>query len=409
MSVLWLDPFSGASGDMFLGLLVDLGVDPAAITAELDKLPLSGWQLDWQRESRQGLTGSRARVSVPHEHHHRSWRDIDRMLVESRLDPPVRELAQRIFQRLAIAEGQVHGVLPEAVHFHEVGALDSILDIVGAAAGLTRLGAQSIVCGPLPLASGMVQTAHGRYPLPAPATLELLKGWPLVPDLANVELLTPTGAAIIAEVAIPGPCPTMNLTKIGYGVGSRDLSDRPNLLRGLLGEAAASTGLERDRVMVLETHLDDSTPEWLGHLMERLLAAGALDVAYSPLQMKKNRPGVRVTVVAEPAQSDSLAHLILHESSAIGVRFSPCERLKLRRESVTVMTELGEAAVKLIYEGTELLRVTPEFESCRALAAASGRPLPEVMRIVEQAALVVADRSENRRIIYGKETTSSGE
>jgi hypothetical protein len=229
-----------------------------------------------------------------------------------------------------------------------------------------------------------VQSAHGRYPLPAPATLELLRGWPQRSDASESELLTPTGAAIIAEVASFGPFPSMTLEQGGYGVGSRDSNDRPNLLRGCLGRVASTEG--RDKVAVIESHIDDSTPELLGYLSERLLAAGALDVGYSPLQMKKNRPGVRLTVVAPPAEQEQLARLILRESSAIGVRFSESERLKLRREAGVVTTGCGEAVVKLIFEGEELLRVTPEYESCRTLAVATERPLAEIYRLVEQAA-----------------------
>lgn len=382
--ILYLDPFSGASGDMFLGLLVDLGVDPEQIEAQLRSLPLDGWSLSWQREKRRGIEGCRALVGVDEEKQHRSWREIDHMLVTSSLHAPVGELARRIFHRLAQAEGKVHGVPPEEVHFHEVGALDSIIDIVGVAAGLAALAPNRIVCGALPFATGMVLSAHGRYPLPAPATLELLRGWPHRPDASESELLTPTGAAIIAEVASFGPFPVMTLEQVGYGVGSRDPGDRPNLLRGCLGRVASTAG--RDRVAVIETHLDDSTPELLGYLSERLLAAGALDVGYSPLQMKKNRPGVRLTVVAPPAEQERLARLILRESSAIGVRFCESERLKLRREAGVVMTALGEAVVKLIFEGEELLRISPEYESCRTLAAATERPLAEVYRLVEQAA-----------------------
>jgi pyridinium-3,5-bisthiocarboxylic acid mononucleotide nickel chelatase len=382
--ILYLDPFSGASGDMFLGLLVDLGVDPEQIEAQLRCLPLDGWSLSWQREKRRGIEGCRALVAVDDEQQHRSWRDIDQMLATSSLAAPVRELAQRIFQRLALAEGKVHGVPAAEVHFHEVGALDSLVDIVGVAAGLVALSPIRIVCGALPFATGMVLSAHGRYPLPAPATLELLRGWPQRPDASESELLTPTGAAIIAEVASFGPFPAMTLEQVGYGVGSRDPGDRPNLLRGCLGRIASTAG--RDRVAVIETHLDDSTPEILGYLSERLLAAGALDVGYSPLQMKKNRPGTRLTVVAPPAEQEQLARLILRESSAIGVRFSESERLKLRREAGVVTTALGEAVVKLIFEGEELLRITPEYESCRTLALATERPLAEIYRLVEQAA-----------------------
>ncbi|MDZ4183445.1 MAG: nickel pincer cofactor biosynthesis protein LarC [Desulfuromonadales bacterium] len=382
--ILYLDPFAGASGDMFLGLLVDLGVEPEQIEAQLRCLPLGGWRLSWQREKRRGIEGCRALVSVNEELQHRSWRDIDQMLVDSSLAVPVRELAQRVFHRLAVAEGRVHGVPAAEVHFHEVGALDSIVDIVGVAAGLVALAPSRIVCGALPFATGMVQSAHGRYPLPAPATLELLRGWPHRPDASDSELLTPTGAAIIAEVASFGAFPAMTLEQVGYGVGSRDPGERPNLLRGCLGRVASPEG--RDRVAVIESHMDDSTPELLGYLSERLFAAGALDVCYSPLQMKKNRPGTRLTVVARPAEQEQLARLILRESSAIGVRLSECERLKLRREAGVVTTDYGEAVVKLIFEGEELLRVTPEFESCRTLAVATARPLAEIYRLVEQAA-----------------------
>jgi len=382
--ILYLDPFSGASGDMFLGLLVDLGVDPEQIEAQLRCLPVDGWSLNWQREKRRGIEGCRALVAIDEEHQHRSWRDIDTMLAEASLVAPVRQLARRIFHRLAQAEGKVHGVPPEEVHFHEVGALDSLVDIVGVAAGLVALNAERIICGALPFATGMVLSAHGRYPLPAPATLELLRGWPQRPDASDSELLTPTGAAIIAEVASFGSFPSMTLEQVGYGVGSRDSADRPNLLRGCLGRVVSTEG--RDKVAVIETHLDDSTPELLGYLSERLFAAGALDVGYSPLQMKKNRPGVRLTVVSRPAEQEQIARLILRESSAIGVRFSESERLKLRREAGVVTTEFGEAVVKLIFEGEELLRVTPEFESCRTLAVATERPLAEIYRLVEQAA-----------------------
>lgn len=381
--ILYLDPFSGASGDMFLGLLVDLGVDPGQIEAQLRCLPLDGWSLSWQREKRRGIEGCRALVTVATEEHPRSWGEIDALLARSVLAPEVGALARRIFHRLALAEGKVHGVPAEEVHFHEVGALDSLIDIVGVAAGLVLLAPQQIVCAALPLGQGFVTTAHGRYPLPAPATLELLRGWPHRFDAGDSELLTPTGAAIIAEVASFGSFPAMTLEQVGYGVGQRDLADRPNLLRGLLGRAEATGG--HDRVAVIESHLDDTTPELLGYLMERLFAAGALDVGYSPLQMKKNRPGVRITIVAELARKDEFARLLLHESSAIGVRLYESERIKLRREAGKVTTELGEAVVKLIFEGEELLRVTPEYESCRTLAVTGQRPLGEVYRLVEQA------------------------
>lgn len=385
MSLLYLDPFSGVSGDMFLGLLFDLGLDPGELRADLAALPVTGWQLEMVRETRRGIAGSRALVTCAEQHHHRTWADIDRMLAAAPLPEAARDLARRIFRRLGEAEAQVHGVALETVHFHEVGALDSIIDITGAALGLTRLAPEAILCGPLPLATGMVDTAHGRYPLPAPATLEVLRGLPVTGGDSTTELVTPTGAAIVAEVARFGPLPAMTLQRVGYGVGGRNPADRPNLLRGLLGEVTDGGG-DHDEVAVLECHLDDCNPEWLGPLGEDLLAAGALDVACQPLQMKKNRPGLRLTVVALPGQEEPLARHILRQSSAIGVRLRRERRLKLLRETVTVATPLGPARVKRICDGGDLLRITPEYESCRQLAAASGRPLPEVYRLVERAA-----------------------
>ncbi len=385
MSTLYLDTFSGISGDMVLGLLVDLGLCPEALEADLRLLPLSGWRLDVRREARMGIEGTRVEVVCAEEHHHRTWADIDAMLRDSDLAPPVRDLARRIFLRIGEAEAKVHGIALETVHFHEVGALDSIVDVVGTAAGVVRLGIGRIVSSPLPLSHGMVRTAHGNFPLPAPATVEILRGAPVIDAGSQKELVTPTGAAIAAEVATFGTLPSMTLRAVGYGVGGWKLDDRPNMLRGLLGEEQSTTD-EADRVAVLETHLDDANPEWLGALMESLLEAGALDVAYAPLQMKKNRPGVRLTVVAPIPLADALARRILRESSAIGVRMHETRRLKLRREEGTVATPWGEARIKRLYEGEKLVRVTPEYESCRAIARTHGVPLPEVYRGVERAA-----------------------
>lgn len=384
MKLLHLDPIGGVSGDMLLGLLLDLGLPLAALEAGLGALPLGGWQLASRRELRQGISGCRALVTTAQEQHHRTWLQIDQMLATAPLEVAVAGLARRIFRRIGAAEAKVHGIALERVHFHEVGALDSIVDIVGAAIGLQLLGIDQVTCAPLPMSQGTVQCAHGSFPLPAPATVEILRGCPILAGHCDQELVTPTGAAIVAEIARFAALPEMTLTAVGYGVGARELADRPNLLRGLLGEASAQG--DCDQVCVLETHLDDANPEWLGALMEQLLLAGALDVGYSPLQMKKNRPGVRVTVLAPPPLADPLSRLLLHQSSAIGVRRYQTERRKLRRQTAKVAIALGKAAIKLIYEGEQLLRITPEFESCRQLAEQSGRPLPEVYRLVEQAA-----------------------
>lgn len=386
MKTLWLDPFSGISGDMMLGLLIDLGLPLETLGGELSKLPLKGYSLQMRRESRMGIEGTRIEVLTEEQHHHRTWLQIDAMIAATALDPSAAALARRIFARVGKAEAQVHGVPLEQVHFHEVGALDSIVDIVGAALGLTLLGIERVVCAPLPLSRGMAQTAHGRFPLPAPATVEILKGIPVVDAACDKELVTPTGAAIAAEVSEFGPLPAMCIEQTGYGVGGWRLADRPNLLRGILGQCRAACAPDTDRVSVLETHLDDANPEWLGALMDELLAAGALDVAFAPLQMKKNRPGVAVTLIAPLPLAETLSRKLLLCSSAIGVRRHEAVRMKLRREARTLATALGEAQVKLIFDGDQLVRITPEYESCKALAKQSARPLPEVYRLVERAA-----------------------
>ncbi len=384
MTVLHLDPVGGIAGDMFLAMLVDLGVSAEALESELAALPVGGYRLHWSREQRQGISGTRLQIEIDEQHHHRTWLDIDRMLTGSRLEQSARELARRIFRRLGEAEAKVHGIALERVHFHEVGAIDSIVDVVGAAIALQLLGAPRVTCAPLPLSHGSVQCAHGNFPLPAPATLELLKGIPVVDGRSTSELVTPTGAAIAAEIASFGDMPGMTIENSGYGVGGRHLPDRPNLLRGILGKPAGDS--ERDLVSVLETHIDDGNPEWLGALNERLLQAGALDVAYSALQMKKNRPGTRLTVIAPCGSEEALAGIVLRESSAIGVRSYRTERFKLTRRSAAVDTQLGPAEVKLLAQNGQTLRITPEYESCRQLAERSGQPLPRIYRLVERAA-----------------------
>lgn len=385
MKTLYLDTFSGISGDMFLGLLLDLGLPLPELERQLGQLPLSGYALKLETIRRQNITASKLTVLCQEQHHHRTWFHIDQMLADSPLETAVSALARRIFRRIGEAEAKIHGVALETVHFHEVGAVDSIVDVVGAAIGLQRLGIEQVVCAPLPMTRGTVRCAHGSFPLPAPATLEILKGVPIVEDNAGVELVTPTGAAIAAETARFGGLPAMTLQAVGYGAGERDLADRPNLLRGLLGEATLEQCLDQDRVAILQSHLDDANPEWLGALLDSLLAAGALDVGYSALQMKKNRPGLALTVVSPVHLSQQLAQKILRESSAAGVRFHESRRYKLRSEAALIDTALGPAQIKHFYEGKNWLRSVPEFESCRQLASSSGRPLPEVYRLVERA------------------------
>lgn len=386
MKTLYLDCFSGISGDMFLGLLLDLGLGRDQLEAGLAQLPSQDFQLRVAPEQRKGLTGCRVEVICQDQPQHRSWSSIDRMLADSSLPAPVSDLARRFFRRLGNAEAKVHGIPLDQVHFHEVGALDAIVDLTGAAIGLQMLGVERLICSPLPLSRGVVQSAHGPLPLPAPATLELLQGAPITDSGCERELVTPTGACIVAELAEFRELPALTIERTGYGVGGWQLEDRPNLLRGILGLSLVSTGEQNDEVCLLESHIDDSTPEQLGDLLDRLLRAGALDVGYSPLQMKKNRPGVRLTLVCEGAEAESLSRLILLQSSAIGVRSSRCQRFKLARRVAEVETPLGPARVKLLYDQEQFVRLSAEYDDCRELADSSGKPLAEVYRLVEECA-----------------------
>ena len=385
MKTLYLDTFSGISGDMMLGLLIDLGVNQQQLEKELAVLPISGYQLQVEQEQRHGIEGCRVQVQCDETHHHRSWSTIDTMLADSDLAPAVKATARGFFLRLGTAESKVHGIDINKVHFHEVGAVDAIVDLVGTAIGLHLLQIDKVVCSPLPLSRGMSQCTHGALPLPAPATVEILHGKPVYDSNNDKELVTPTGATIVAELADFGPLPAQKLGASGYGVGGWQLDDRPNLLRGILYETASTTPA-KEQVQLLESHIDDSTPEQLGNLLEQLFLAGALDAGYVPLQMKKNRPGNLLKVVCRPDQAAELANLIMHDSSAIGVRSSRCDRYSLERRSKTITTQLGAARVKLIYNDQKFLRLTPEYEDCRKLAQQSGQPLAQIYRLVETSA-----------------------
>ncbi|MCK5913565.1 MAG: LarC family nickel insertion protein, partial [Desulfuromusa sp.] len=289
-----------------------------------------------------------------------------------------------------------HGIDIDRVHFHEVGAVDAIVDLVGTAIGLDLLGVEKILCSPLPLSRGMSRCAHGALPLPAPATLGILQGKPVYDSKSDKELVTPTGATIVAELAEFSSFPAQPLGKAGYGVGGWELEDRPNLLRGILYEELSEPDCDH-QVQLLETHIDDSTPEQLGHLLELLFLAGALDAGYIPLQMKKNRPGNLLTVVCRPGQAAELASLIMRESSAIGVRSNSCDRYRLNRRSAKVKTDLGSARVKLIFDGQQFLRLAPEYDDCRELAHKSGKPLQQVYHQVETAAYEQLDLSAEEK------------
>lgn len=382
MRVIYFDCFAGIAGDMTVAALLELGLPLEVLREELAKLPFKGYTLESAPAERHGVSGTGFRVRLSEEDQpHRHYSDIARMIEQAPLKPRAKELAQKIFRRLAEAESQVHGVSLERVHFHEVGAVDSIVDIVGTAIGLDYLGVEKVYASGLPFGRGFVWTAHGRLPVPAPATALLMKGIPLTADIGEGERVTPTGAAIVAALAESfGPPPPMTVQGMGYGAGEKDFAEVPNLLRLVLGELEDRTEAGSGEVLVLETQVDDMPPELLGFLMERLLEAGALDVSFTALQMKKNRPGTLVSVLANPGDLERLSGLILAESSAIGLRYYPVKRITLTRRIEERETSLGTLKVKVLGNG----RITPEFEECRRIALEKGLPLIEVYRTVER-------------------------
>ena len=378
MKSLILEPVGGISGDMLLGAAADLGLDLTDLERLLGAAQIVGFRLRAERAFRGGIGGTLVRVEIPEPDRHghgQRWPEIRTLLGHPTLGEIGRRAA-RIFARLAKVEAQIHGVDEETVHFHEVGALDSIVDIVGAAWALDRLGAERIYSRPPPLGSGVVQSEHGAIPVPAPATLALLQGKPTLWEGIG-ERTTPTGAAILAECASFEIPVHFVPERIGYGVGHADWVDRPNLLRATLGTEGPA--LSRPEVGILEAHLDDATPQLLGHLVERLIERGALDACIAPIIMKKGRPGQRLTVVCREADRAALSEFILRESPSLGVRWSEVVRDELDRRTETVETEFGPVRVKLGLRGGEVWNVAPEYEDCVAVAQERAVPLKRVM------------------------------
>jgi len=398
MRIAYLDAFSGVSGDMTVGALLDLGLPLGAVRDAIATLDLHGVEVHTDRVERGGIAATKFHVRVHGEHPdppdghrhgshgHRAYREIRELLSASRLDAPVRARALAVFARLAEAEGEAHGVATEQVAFHEVGALDAIVDVVGAALGFTHLGIDTIYCSALPLGRGMVHAAHGPLPVPGPAVTALVRGRAVRFEDGASELVTPTGAAIVAALAAPGSVPEFRVDRVGYGAGDRVLADRPNLLRIVLGEPVITPA--SDEVLVLEATIDDTSPELWGHVLERLLDSGAKDAFLEPVVMKKSRPGVTLRVLAAPADRDRLAGVIFAETSTIGLRWAPWRRIVLPRETRIVETEYGPVGVKLATAPDGTTNVAPEFEDCRRIARARGVAL----KLVYQAALAAARR-----------------
>ncbi len=425
MRILYFDCFSGISGDMTVAALRDLGVEEEVFHRAIASLGLgdeihahfsrgikqniAGVKFDvHEHHGKSEVGGRKSEGSAvehshdhhPHDHHPhghhshgdhshghhhdeghvhgRNYREIREMLEKSSLAPEVKARALAVFHRIAVAEGRIHGIAPEDVGFHEVGAADSIADIVAACAGIHALGPLQVEASVPVEGTGWITCAHGKFPIPAPATLEILTGVPLRQVAEETEFITPTGAALLAEFCGRfGPMPEMKIVKTGYGLGTRDTPPRPNVLRAVLGEVQDSAA-ESDEISQIETNLDDLTPELAAAAMQRLFQAGALDVFFTSAQMKKNRPGFVLSVLCHPDKTEDLARILLTETTAFGVRIHTAKRRKLRRESRKVVTPYGPVAVKLGFLGDDLVQAAPEFESCREVAGAAGVSVRDV-------------------------------
>ncbi len=409
MKIAYFDCIAGASGDMILGALIDAGLEADLLRERLDALHLPGFALEVRRVQKLGFGATHVRVRVEDDVPARHLAEIERLVAESDVAPELRERARAIFRRIGEAEAGIHGTEVEHVHLHELGGVDTIVDVVGALVGLDALGIAEVHASPLPLGRGFVRGAHGQIPLPAPATVALLKGVPVVGSPVEMETVTPTGAALLSSLAASfGPIPAMTLEAVGYGAGSRDLPI-PNVLRLLVGERDARAPRKAahehhhptedhphehphagehapgaTRMIVLETNVDDMNPEFYGYLMDRLFAAGALDVFYAPIQMKKNRPATLLRALCAPEHAEALRAILFAETTTLGVRAHPVERHCLPRTLEQVETEYGTVRVKVAQLPGGAKKAAPEYEDCRRLAEEKGVPLREVYRAAER-------------------------
>jgi len=382
MKTLYFDCFAGASGDMILGAMVAAGVDPNYLREQLSRLSVSGFTINFETVNRSGLSATYARVDTAPEHKHRHLSDIKQIIETSALSAAVKQRAVQIFTRLAEAEARVHNEPIDHIHFHEVGAVDAIVDVVGAAICFDTLRIDRFISSPLHVGSGMVKMAHGQFPVPPPAVTELLKGVPFYATNIKGELLTPTGAAIITTVCSEyGPIPRMTTESNGYGAGTREYQDFPNVLRVLIGETE-DTDATDERLWMIETNLDDASPQIVGHVMDRVLESGALDCFFTPVQMKKNRPGVLLSVLCDAAEKEGVMKLLFTETTTLGVRSYEVTRRALERSVVRVETPYGPIDVKVAYLDGRVVNEMPEFEQCRRAAAHANVPL----KVVEEAA-----------------------
>lgn len=407
MRIAYFDCFAGASGDMILGAFLDAGLNLNALEKELKKIHLHGYELKVSKSVKRGITGTKldvlldGRPDTPlsghnqnhghhahdsdHRHPHRTLKDISRLIQESRLSDPIQKTSIRIFTRLAEAEAKIHNKSVEEIHFHEVGAVDSIVDIVGAAIGMELLGINRIVVSRIHVGTGTVECAHGTLPVPAPATMELLQGVPVYSQGIESELITPTGAAILTTLADHfGSMPEMKVDRTGYGAGFHDLPI-PNLLRVTIGEALS--GSETDNIRMIETNIDDMNPQFYDHIMDKLFDAGARDVFLNPIIMKKSRPGIILSVIVDEACADACTNIIFRETTTLGVRLSDVKkRMILKRDFITVKTPWGEGKVKVRVLEDESITFEPEFADCKRFAQESDIPIQQVFDTMKKLA-----------------------
>lgn len=378
MKIAYLDCFSGISGDMFVGSLLDAGLPFEKLEKILTGLKISGYKISATKEGRNNIFGTRFLVSLQEEDQKvRHLDDIKEILKDSDLPLPVIEGSIQVFEKLAIIEGEIHHISPNEVHFHEVGAFDSIVDIVATVAGINLLGIEKLFASRIPVGTGMIASAHGKIPVPSPATIALLRSIPIYHSGQDVEMVTPTGAVLITSLCSSfGPMPQMIVDSIGYGVGSRTLVDRPNLLRILIG-----SDIDKDRsetVVVLESNLDDMNPELLGYLMDSLFDAGAKDVSFSPIQMKKNRPGTQLQVIGQPEDRERLTAIIFRESTTLGIRYRFSQRAVLKREGLVVDSPWGKMSLTKVINQDGRTVLMPEYEECRRIAQENNLALRDV-------------------------------
>ena len=388
--ILYIDCVGGVAGDMLLGALLDAGANADEVRAALAATGVAGLDLRLERVERHGISATHVDVVAPSEHVHRTWRDVREIVEAASLPAWPEARALDAFRRLAAAEGLIHRLPPDEVQFHEVGSLDAIGDVIGVCVAAASLGADEITCSPLPTSRGFVRAAHGRLPLPAPATLEILReaGAPLVPLEVGVELVTPTGAALVAALATTfGAYPAMVPRQIGYGAGTRDPVDVPNLVRVVVGDAPVAALEPASPVYLIEANLDDLSPELVPDAASAATAAGALDVWTVPAQMKKGRPGFVMCALARPPDREAVAESLLRHTSTLGVRIARYDRYELERDWVTVDVAGGTVRVKRGWLGGEVVNLAPEHDDCAALAARIGRPVQTVWA----SALAAAD------------------